>query len=287
METEVEEKARTTDWYNMIPFIIIHVGLLFAITAWSWQGFVAMLVLYVITGMFGVCIGFHRLLTHGSFETYPWVRRLCALVGGWSGEGSALFWSAVHRMHHQFSDKPGDPHSPVLDGFFRSHVGWFLRKEKDIFKKVIEDYAPRELRKDRVIHFLHRHNAGLHAIPAGLLLLIGWCVGGWYIAWSMFVWGMFVRMVIVWHITWCVNSATHLWGYRNYETNDQSKNLWWVGLLAFGEGWHNNHHRYQKSAKHGHKWWEIDMAYWGIKFLSIIRLAWNIHGPPKKETVTS
>jgi stearoyl-CoA desaturase (delta-9 desaturase) len=192
-----------------------------------------------------------------------------------SGEGSALTWVANHRKHHALSDKDGDPHSP-RDGGLWSHILWFCpnygRKYED---DIVDRYAP-DLQKDKGLVFLHKTFIFWHIAMGAALLSIGWI--GWdrYTGISFLVWGMFVRMVYVFHVTWFVNSATHMWGYRNYETSDDSRNLWWVGLLSFGEGWHNNHHAYQRMAAHGHKWWEIDMTYWAICAMEKLGLAWNV-----------
>jgi stearoyl-CoA desaturase (delta-9 desaturase) len=127
-----------------------------------------------------------------------------------------------------------------------------------------------------MMRFLHHMFLPSHIILGAVLLTIGYLIWGWHVGISMLMWGLFVRMVYVLHITWCVNSASHIWGYRNYETNDDSRNNWWVGLLAFGEGWHNNHHAFQRLARQGHKWWEIDITYWAILLMEKVGLAWNV-----------
>jgi stearoyl-CoA desaturase (delta-9 desaturase) len=140
-------------------------------------------------------------------------------------------------------------------------------------------WAP-ELERDPGIRFLQQTFLLWHVLIGFTLLGLGWMVGGSSLAVSWLLWGLAVRMVIVFHVTWFVNSATHIWGYRNYETSDDSRNLWWVGLLAFGEGWHNNHHAYQRMAKHGHRWWEIDVTYWAIVTMEKLGLAWNVVHEP-------
>ena len=221
-------------------------------------------------GGLGITLCFHRLLTHGSFQTYRPVRWLLTLFGTFSGEGSAITWVANHRKHHAHSDKPGDPHSPH-DGPWWSHMFWFTPCfGKTWHEELTGKYAP-DLRKDPVMRFLHIAFLPLQIGLGGVLFAIGYF--GWdaYTAWSFVFWGVFVRMVYVWHVTWFVNSATHMWGYRNYETSDDSTNLWWVGLLAFGEGWHNNHHAFQRMARHGHKWWEVDVTYLAICVMEKLR----------------
>jgi len=269
------------DWINATGLIFVHVAC-FTLGWWTWSlaGLVTMLILTVVTGMFGVCIGYHRLLTHMGFKTFPWVKRTFAFIGQMSGEGSAAFWVGMHRKHHAHSDQEGDPHSPVLGGFWWSHMGWMVFRNRRALSEIVIKYAP-ELYQDPFMRFMHTTFVVWHVVLAILLFAIGWLLGGWYIGLSMAVWGMLIRMLFVLHSTWFVNSATHLWGYRNYQTKDNSRNLWWVALLTFGEGWHNNHHQYQVSARHGHKWWEFDPAYWGIRLLELLGLAWDVKLPPE------
>lgn len=271
------------DWPTVIWIAVAHVCALAAPFYFSWQGLVTFLLLYVATGSFGICMGYHRLLTHGSFQTFKPVRWLLALLGGLSGEGSALTWVANHRKHHKFSDKDGDPHSP-RHGKWWAHMFWFMPNRGQKWQKeLLAKYAP-DIQRDRGMRFLHHMFLPSHFILGGILFAIGYFgtplgMGGedaLFYGCSMFFWGLALRMVYVMHVTWLVNSATHLWGYRNYETTDDSKNLWWVGLLAFGEGWHNNHHAYQRVASQGHKWWEIDFTYWFILAMEKTGLAWNV-----------
>jgi stearoyl-CoA desaturase (delta-9 desaturase) len=258
----------------------IHLAALAAPFCFTWSGLAICLVLYYITGSLGVCLGYHRLLTHGSFSTSRPVKVFYALLGGISGEGSAIDWVANHRKHHAFSDEEGDPHTPREGGFW-AHMMWmFPRHSAEELAAHVKRWAP-DLERDPAILFLHKTFILWHLLVGGLLLGAGWLLYGPFTGVSWLVWGLAVRMVIVFHVTWLVNSATHMWGYRNYETTDDSRNLWWVGLLAFGEGWHNNHHAYQRMAKHGHKWWEIDVTYWAILAMERLGLAWNVvHNPP-------
>jgi stearoyl-CoA desaturase (delta-9 desaturase) len=263
------------DWPVFVWILVVHAGALAAPFFFTWKALGLCLFLCWFTGSIGVCLGYHRQLTHGSFTTYKPVRWLLALIGGLSGEGSALTWVASHRKHHAFSDKEGDPHSP-RDGGLWSHMLWFMpaygRRHYD---QLVARYAP-DLVKDPVMRVLHAMFLPSHVILGGLLMTVGWCGWDFHTGMSFLVWGMFVRLIYVLHVTWFVNSATHIWGYRNYETSDDSRNLWWVGLLAFGEGWHNNHHAYQRMARHGHKWWEIDVTYWAIWAMEKLGLAWEV-----------
>ncbi len=273
------------DWPNVLWIGAVHVGALAAPFFFTWKAVGICLFLCWLTGSIGVCMGYHRQLTHGAFSTYRPVRWLLALLGGLSGEGSALTWVANHRKHHMFSDKHGDPHSP-RDGRWWSHMLWFMPDFGHKYHRAMaERYAP-DLARDPVIRFLHKFFLPSHILLGGLLFAIGYFGWNAYTGWSFVVWGMFVRLVYVLHVTWFVNSATHIWGYRNYETSDNSRNLWWVAILAFGEGWHNNHHAFQRMARQGHRWWEVDVTYWAICALEKLHLAWNVqhelptHGQP-------
>jgi fatty-acid desaturase len=263
------------DWPVIAWILVVHAGALAAPFFFTWKALGICAFLCWLTGSIGVCMGYHRHLTHGSFATYRPVRWLLALIGGLSGEGSALTWVTNHRKHHLYSDKEGDPHSP-RDGRWWSHMLWFMPDfGYKYHQTMLERFAP-DLARDPVMRFLHKMFLPSHVLMGLALFAIGYF--GWdsYTGWSFVVWGMFVRLVYVLHVTWFVNSATHIWGYRNYETSDDSRNLWWVGILAFGEGWHNNHHAYQRMAKAGHKWWEVDVTYWAILAMEKVGLAWNV-----------
>jgi stearoyl-CoA desaturase (delta-9 desaturase) len=269
------------NWPIVIWIALVHVLALIAPFFFSWPALLTCIALAFATGSFGVCMGYHRLLTHRSFQTYRPIRWLLALLGGLSGEGSALVWVAQHRKHHAFSDHEGDPHSPK-DGGWWSHMLWFMPNfGRRWHRDLLERYAP-DMLKDRMMVVLHYLFLPSHFACAGVLFLMGyygpesWGLGSAWAGWSMILWGLGVRMVYVLHITWFVNSATHLWGYRNYETSDNSRNLWWVGLLAFGEGWHNNHHAYQRVARQGHRWWEFDITYCAIWVMEKVGLAWDV-----------
>ena len=269
------------DWPTVIWIGLVHMIALAAPFFMHWQSMVVCLVLILATGSLGVCMGYHRLLTHGSFKTYRPIRWMLAFLGGLSGEGSALTWVANHRKHHAFSDKAGDPHSP-RHGKWWSHMTWFMPNRGMIWREeILAKYAP-DILKDRMMVIIHKLFLPSHIAVGVALFVLGYfgqwmgLSGGWTSGLSMVAWGTGVRMVYVFHITWFVNSATHIWGYRNYETTDDSKNLWWVGLFAFGEGWHNNHHAFQRVASQGHKWWEVDVTYWVILAMEKVGLAWDV-----------
>jgi len=262
-------------WQSIIWIGMLHVGALAAPWFFSWQGLVACLVLHWMTGGLGVCLGYHRYLTHAGFKTYKPVRFLLGLFGGLSGEGSAIEWVATHRKHHAHSDQHGDPHSPH-DGGLWSHITWILWDHPAATIHQHESHWAPDLVRDPMMVFLRRTFLLWHFALAAVLAGVGYWMGGSYMATSMVVWGMFVRLCFVLHATWFVNSASHMWGYRNYETTDDSRNNWWVALITYGEGWHNNHHAYPRMAVHGHRWWEVDVTYMTIRLMRMMGLAWDV-----------
>ncbi len=271
----VIETPQVVAWAIIFWLLLIHLGALAAPFTFTWQGLAVAVVLHWFTGGIGICLGYHRLLTHGSFETYRPVRWLLAAIGGLAGEGSAIEWVANHRKHHAHSDQPGDPHSP-REGAWWSHLLWLVwtlppRELEAHMKK----WAP-DLQKDPMIRFISSMFLPMQIVMGALVMLAGYAVGGMAMAASFVVWGVFLRLVFVLHSTWFVNSASHIWGYRNYETTDDSRNLWWVAIIAYGEGWHNNHHAYPRMAPHGHKWWEFDMTYAAIRVMRACGLAWDV-----------
>ena len=277
-DERVQRWSNGLDWYVIAWLGAVHVGALASPFVFTWQGLVAFFVLWWVTGALGVCLGYHRLLTHASFQTYPWMRRLLATFGTLAGEGPPVTWVAVHRKHHQHSDRPGDPHSP-RDGAWWSHFIWlFPRPRQPEFQAMQQRYG-KDLLRDAYMRFLDKTFLLWHLAVGGALLAIGWAFWEPWVGLSMVVYGSLVRMVWVLHGTWFVNSASHIWGYRNYETQDDSRNLWWVGLLAFGEGWHNNHHAFPGRARHGHRWWEIDITYATICAMEKLGLAWKVVRP--------
>ncbi len=250
---------------------IMHVGAVAALFYFTWAGFFTFLVLHFVTACLGVTLGYHRLFTHGSFKVVAPLKYFFAMCGMMSAEGSPAFWVATHRKHHALSDQEGDPHSP-LHGFWWSHILWLQpKKTNEEIDAMLKRWAP-DIWKDRGHRIMHNlYPVFLIGTGVGLYAIGQYLLGG--IGISMVLWGLCMRMTAVYHGTWFVNSATHVWGYRNYKTRDQSRNLWWVAILAYGEGWHNNHHAYQRLARHGHRWWEVDVTYGVIWLLKKLRLA--------------
>ena len=254
-----------------------------------WNRGVTLLDVGLLVGMYsltviGICVGFHRLLTHRAFETTTAVKALLAVAGSMSLQGPVIKWCAIHRRHHQESDSEGDPHSPhafgtgplaVLRGMWHSHVGWVFEGDPPDIARSVSDLAA-----DRVLLFIDRtfflwFVVGL-AIPTG----IAWVITG--TAWGAlggFLWGGLVRTCVMHHATWSVNSVCHVWGTRPYKSGDESRNNPVCGLICFGEGWHNNHHAFPSSARHGLAWWQIDISWLFILGLKACGLAWNIRLP--------
>lgn len=267
--------AAGIDWPVAAWLLIAHIGLLAAPFTFSWEGLGLMFVLHWITGGLGVCLGYHRLFTHSSFKTYPPIEWTLAVLGGLSGEGSVVDWVANHRKHHALSDQDGDPHSP-RDGKWWSHVFWIVYSRNAIdCQQHIDRWSP-DLDRSPMLRFIGRMFLPSHFLLAAALFGLGYLYAGTAMGISFVVWGVFVRLVFVMHSTWFVNSASHLWGYRNYETTDDSTNSWWVALLTYGEGWHNNHHAYPRMANHGHKWWEYDLTFRTIRLMQRLGLAWEV-----------
>jgi stearoyl-CoA desaturase (delta-9 desaturase) len=213
-------------------------------------------------------MGYHRLHTHRGYKCPLWLEYFFGLCGSLSLEGGPIFWVAVHRVHHQKSDRAGDPHSPLHGGFFWSHVGWIIFGEGNHTNtKLMSKYAP-DLARHRFYVWLNNW----HWLPLAVLGVILFAIGGW----SMMLWGVCVRTVFGLHATWLVNSATHMWGGRRFATRDASRNNWWVAALTFGEGWHNNHHAHPTSIRHGLAWYEIDHSWILVNILKRIGLATDL-----------
>jgi stearoyl-CoA desaturase (delta-9 desaturase) len=238
----------------------------------SWSAVGVFLFLYWLSASVGICLTYHRLLTHRGFKVPKPLEYVFTFIGMLASEGGAVTWVAMHRMHHTLSDRPGkDLHTPK-DGFWWSHMGWIVTQLGYDYRDMERKHAP-ELVADPVHRVLNR----LHVFPNILVGLALYAWGGW----PLVVWGSFLRMVVTLHATWFVNSAAHTWGYRTYETPEGSTNLWWVGLIAWGEGWHNNHHAFQRSARHGLEWWEFDANWIVIRALAAVGLAKDIQLVPQ------
>jgi stearoyl-CoA desaturase (delta-9 desaturase) len=258
---------RKWNWENAIFLIVAHAAAIAAIFFWSWPGLIAAAILYWIAGSLGIGMGFHRLITHRGYKVPKLVEYFLVVCGTLAVEGGPIQWVTTHRIHHAHADRDGDPHTP-RDGGWWAHIGWILRgTAQDHDAATIKRYAP-DLIKDRFYIWLNR----FFYVPLVVLGIGLFAFGGW----RVMLWGIFLRLTIALHATWLVNSATHMWGKRRFETAEDSRNSWWVALLTFGEGWHNNHHAHPTSARHGLRWYEIDFNWWGIRLLQLMGLARRI-----------
>lgn len=255
---------------TVIPLTLFHVGALIAPFFFNWKAAVVAALLWYVAESLGIGMGYHRLLTHRGYKTRKWVEYCLTVCGTLALQGGPIAWVATHRVHHQNSDKPGDPHSP-RDGGFWAHMGWIITGEAMHHKTAeLLPYVP-DLRKD---HF-HSWISKWHWVPLAILAVLLLTLGGW----SYVMWGIFLRTVVGLHATYLVNSATHMWGSRRFLTGDRSTNSFWVALVSFGEGWHNNHHAHPTSVRHGLKWYEFDLNWYGIYLLRILGLAWDLKLP--------
>jgi stearoyl-CoA desaturase (delta-9 desaturase) len=263
-EPMIKKQVKGINWDSLLVITLFHVGTVAALFIFKWQALVATIILWWISASLGVGMGFHRLLTHRGYKTPKLVEYFLTLCGTLTLEGGAINWVATHRIHHAYTDAPGDPHTP-RDGGWWAHIGWMLKGTAQMHEpEVLERYAP-DLTKDRFHVFFNRFFWLPLVVLAIALLLLG--------GWSYLMWGIFFRVTFNFHATWLVNSATHMWGSRRFATRDDSTNNWWVALLTFGEGWHNNHHAHPTAARHGLAWYEIDLNWWGIRVMQFLGLA--------------
>ena len=257
--------------------VVFHALAIAAFFTFSWRNLVVALVLHWIAVGLGISMGYHRLHTHRGFKTYKWFEYFLALCGTLTLEGGPIFWVATHRLHHQYSDTPDDPHTPRVSGFW-AHLGWIIFGEAQHADTArLARYAP-DLSKDRFYLWLSTY----HWVP---LTVLGFALLAWG-GWGMVFWAIFLRVTVGLHATWMINSATHMFGSRRFETKDDSRNVWWVALLTFGEGWHNNHHAHPVSARHGLAWYELDQNWIGIRTLQLLGLAWDIKVAKIKQPMT-
>ena len=272
-----------TGTVSVVPFLAL------GIVCWQvwasllhWSDIAVFAILYILTGL-GVTVGFHRLFTHRAFATKRWLRGVFAVCGSAAIEGPVISWVADHRKHHAFSDQPGDPHSPHVDhgvgwrgalrGLAHAHMGWlFLHTQRGARKR----YAP-DLLADPVVSFVDRTFLYWAVGGLGAAFGLGWLIGGTLTAaLTGLLWGGAVRLLVLHHVTFSINSLCHFFGRRRFDTGDESRNLAWLSVLSFGEAWHNNHHAFPTSAAHGMRWWEFDSSSLVIRGLEKTGLAWDV-----------
>ncbi len=254
-------------------FLVFITPITVPLAIWTWyEGWVTKevlictLVMYCISGL-GITLGYHRLVTHRAFQTTPLLRRLFMIAGTFAMQGGPASWASLHIQHHRFSDKPGDPHSPEVGGFWFAHCGWIFHEHRPNFRRY-----GKWLLKDKAIKHISKNYLGYSIL--GLIIPTLWC------GWMGLLWGGFLRVFLCIHVTWCVNSICHWWGTRDYPTTpDTSRNNALVALVSFGEGWHNNHHRFMQMPFFGHKWYQIDMGKWLLVTLKLFGLVWDLKVP--------
>jgi stearoyl-CoA desaturase (delta-9 desaturase) len=260
---------RGVEWFASVPFFTIHIAALVGVIllGFSWSGLGLALLFYFIR-MFGVSGGYHRYFSHRSYRTSRVFQFLLGCLGASSAQKGPLWWAAHHRAHHKYSDTEQDIHSVRQRGFYWAHLGWILDRR---YKNT--DWARvRDLATFPELRWLNTW----HLVPPAILAVALCLVGG---RWA-FVWGFLVSTTLLWHGTFCVNSLSHLFGSRRYNTTDDSTNNMAIALFTLGEGWHNNHHHYQRSERQGFLWWQIDGSHYVLKALSWVGLVWDLHAPP-------
>uniref|UniRef100_A0A383W3P9 Fatty acid desaturase domain-containing protein n=1 Tax=Tetradesmus obliquus TaxID=3088 RepID=A0A383W3P9_TETOB len=251
----------------------VHGLALLAPFTFSWSNLALFGFMYFITGCLGITLSFHRQLAHRSFQTPKWLEYALSYCGVLAVEGDPIEWVSAHRYHHLHCDTPLDPHSPY-EGFWWSHMGWLL-DNKTTKERVYDQSNAKEMEGQAWYRWI-RETYPWHVVAQLVALYAFGGLGG-------LVWGGALRLVWVYHITWFVNSASHCWGSQSYNTGDLSRNNWWVGILAWGEGWHNNHHAFEFSARHGLEWWQVDMTWYIIRGLQAVGLAKNVKLPTEKQ----
>jgi len=256
------------DFKKALPFWGVHLAALLGALwlGWSWSAFAWLASTYAVR-MFVITAGYHRYFSHRTYKTSRPFQFLLALVGMSTAQQSPLWWSAHHRQHHRASDTPDDVHSPRQRGFWYAHVGWIFANRGSTDLDKIRDFA-----KYPELRFMDRHDTAFVIGYGVLTYLVGGTTG--------LVWGFFVSIVLAWHVTFCINSLAHVLGRRRYETPDDSRNNAVLALLTFGEGWHNNHHHYQRSARQGFRWYEVDVSYYVLKIFEALHLVWDVQGVP-------
>lgn len=277
------ETRDTVDWMRVIPFIAMHVGCIAVIwVGWSWTAVGVAAALYAVR-MFAITGFYHRYFSHRTFKTSRFGQFMLAVAGNSCVQRGPLWWAAHHRKHHRYSDQPQDVHSPIQHGVAWAHCGWFTTRPN----YATDVSQVKDLAKFPELCFLDRHDAlvplilalsmfGLGALLEAVAPQLG--TGPW----QMFVWGFLISTVVLYHAVYTINSFAHLVGSRRYETKDDSRNNWFLALLTFGEGWHNNHHRYPGSVRQGFYWWEIDLTYYGLRVMEKLGLIWDLHPVPAK-----
>ena len=259
-------------WITGTGLAVVHIGALCAFIpgTFRWSAVAVAVALYLAFGAWGICLGFHRLLTHRSLTLPKPLEYAVAILGTLALQGGPIEWISTHRAHHAHTDREGDPHD-IHRGLLWSHMEWLYRHNDARLTKAEQDRLAPDLANDPFYRFLENTYVLWQVALAAVLFVAG--------GWPFVIWGVFVRAVVTYHITWLVNSAAHYTGYQTFRTGDKSTNNWWVAILAWGEGWHNNHHAFPFSARHGLRWFEIDFTWWTIKVLAWMKIARDVKLP--------
>jgi len=275
-------------WRNVLWIGAVHlIALAGAVPYFTWTGFWTFIALYYVSGMIGITFGFHRMLTHHGFNAPRWLENVAAFCGTLACQGGPINWVGTHRIHHAYSDTPRDPHD-VNKGFWHAHAGWIFNLRCDLSNfEEYKHYAP-DLAKRPFFVFLDKNMIQIQVVLGLSLFALGGTLLGdvpgafdFTTAFSMVVWGIFIRMIAMYHATWCVNSVAHMFGDNANKIGDNSKNNAIIGLIAFGEGWHNNHHAQPRIARHGWRWWQLDQTWIFIRVLETVGILKNVIRPSR------
>ena len=280
---------RRINWPHAIVLGGLHLIALLAFVPWffSWTGLVLAYLGRYVFGTLGINLCYHRLLTHRGLACPKWLEHALSVLGACCVQDTPARWVAIHRRHHHHADEQPDPHSPLVN-FFWSHLGWAVVENPELTRLGIYDRYAKDILRDRFYVSLERNYVWL-VLGSWAVFFLGGVIAELMLGGtgmeavqfgaSVLLWGGIVRTVLVWHVTWSVNSVAHMWGYRNYATDEHSRNNVYIAIVSAGEGWHNNHHADPRSAKHGHHWWELDVTYLIIRFLAMVGLARNVVMP--------
>lgn len=271
------------EWWRVTPFLLLHVACLSLFwVGWSWVA-IAIATCTYFARVFGLTAFYHRYFSHRAFKTSRWFQFLGALLGNTAGQRGPIWWAAHHRDHHRHSEKAGDVHSPHQHGFLWSHMLWFMTRENFRTKEQnVKDWL-----KYPELRLLNRFDFIAPVMLAAAMFGLGELLRSTMPSlgtngWQMLVWGFLISTIVLYHMTFAINSLAHTFGTRRFGTDDESRNNWWLALLTFGEGWHNNHHHYPAAARQGFYWWELDVTYCILRCLSWCGLVWDLKDVPPR-----
>jgi sn-1 stearoyl-lipid 9-desaturase len=253
-------------WDVIVVTLLLHLGALLALVPsnFNWAAVGVAFILHCLTMGLGVSLGFHRLASHRSFRSAKWLEYFLILCGTLAGQGGVKGWVGYHRMHHLYTDRSGDPHDSTK-GFWWSHISWLMH---DVPGRTDLGRFTKDIAADPFYLFCHKYYIPLQLALAVILYAMG--------GMPFVVWGIFVRLFVGFHGTCFVNSACHKFGYRSHDVDNRSTNCWWVAVLTFGEGWHNNHHAVQSSAQFGQRWWEVDLVWQAVRLFEKLNWVTNV-----------